>query len=119
MVATRLSCAISHSISRYFRSRRVLSKAMVACAAKSLNKEICLSVNGCTCVRPRLIIPTISLSLSNDNEIVGIISLARTQVQRSEEHTSELQSPDHLVSRLLLEKKNTHQTPLPHPPAAL
>src|SRR5258708_12900413 len=28
--------------------------------------------------------------------------------RRSEEHTSELQSPDHLVSRLLLEKKNTH-----------
>src|SRR5258708_17553153 len=27
---------------------------------------------------------------------------------RSEEHTSELQSPDHLVCRLLLEKKNTH-----------
>src|SRR5258708_27934173 len=30
---------------------------------------------------------------------------------RSEEHTSELQSPDHLVCRLLLEKKNTQQTP--------
>src|SRR5258708_13314473 len=27
------------------------------------------------------------------------------RVSRSEEHTSELQSPDHLVSRLLLEKK--------------
>src|SRR5258708_14021848 len=27
---------------------------------------------------------------------------------RSEEHTSELQSPDHLVCRLLLEKKNKH-----------
>src|SRR5438552_14509303 len=27
-------------------------------------------------------------------------------VFRSEEHTSELQSPDHLVCRLLLEKKN-------------
>src|SRR5258708_14618050 len=27
--------------------------------------------------------------------------------QRSEEHTSELQSPDHLACRLLLEKKNT------------
>src|SRR5207244_5328982 len=26
--------------------------------------------------------------------------------RRSEEHTSELQSPDHLVCRLLLEKKN-------------
>src|SRR5437879_10354562 len=28
---------------------------------------------------------------------------------RSEEHTSELQSPMYLVCRLLLEKKNTHQ----------
>src|SRR5258708_28642981 len=27
-------------------------------------------------------------------------------IARSEEHTSELQSPDHLVCRLLLEKKN-------------
>src|SRR5258708_18925204 len=27
--------------------------------------------------------------------------------KRSEEHTSELQSPDHLVCRLLLEKKKT------------
>src|SRR5258708_16606979 len=32
---------------------------------------------------------------------------------RSEEHTSELQSPDHLVCRLLLEKKKTiHNTHL-------
>src|SRR5258708_8923628 len=31
---------------------------------------------------------------------------------RSEEHTSELQSPDHLVSRLLLQKK-THSLPPP------
>src|SRR5438552_11352724 len=29
---------------------------------------------------------------------------------RSEEHTSELQSPDHLVCRLLLEKKNPADT---------
>src|SRR5258708_20665859 len=35
----------------------------------------------------------------------GIVS-ARF-VCRSEEHTSELQSPDHLVCRLLLEKKKT------------
>src|SRR5258708_17375895 len=31
----------------------------------------------------------------------------RNRLDRSEEHTSELQSPDHLVCRLLLEKKNT------------
>src|SRR5258708_23181068 len=35
-------------------------------------------------------------------------------VLRSEEHTSELQSPDHLVCRLLLEKKKTHYN-LPKP----
>src|SRR5207244_4727952 len=32
---------------------------------------------------------------------------AFSRVDRSEEHTSELQSPDHLVCRLLLEKKKT------------
>src|SRR5258708_21685020 len=31
--------------------------------------------------------------------------------QRSEEHTSELQSPDHLVCRLLLEKKKETELP--------
>src|SRR5258708_27584774 len=33
---------------------------------------------------------------------------------RSEEHTSELQSPDHLVCRLLLEKKNKTTPPTTH-----
>src|SRR5258708_27262950 len=42
----------------------------------------------------------------------GAVLLGGPQAQpqapgRSEEHTSELQSPDHLVCRLLLEKKNT------------
>src|SRR6266581_869366 len=35
----------------------------------------------------------------------------RHAVRRSEEHTSELQSPVHLVCRLLLEKKNTKSRP--------
>src|SRR5947208_10386842 len=34
----------------------------------------------------------------------------RSKPVRSEEHTSELQSPDHLVCRLLLEKKKTSLT---------
>src|SRR5258708_20238894 len=34
-------------------------------------------------------------------------------IDRSEEHTSELQSPDHLVCRLLLEKKKKGYT-IPH-----
>src|SRR5258708_11164088 len=36
--------------------------------------------------------------------------LATWQILRSEEHTSELQSPDHLVCRLLLEKKKEPHT---------
>src|SRR5258708_22265585 len=35
------------------------------------------------------------------------LNMALHQI-RSEEHTSELQSPDHIVCRLLLEKKKTH-----------
>src|SRR5258708_26643362 len=43
---------------------------------------------------------------------VGTYEAARLEIStpvhlRSEEHTSELQSPDHLVCRLLLEKKKT------------
>src|SRR5947208_9320297 len=36
----------------------------------------------------------------------NIVELKCIYKARSEEHTSELQSPDHLVCRLLLEKKN-------------
>src|SRR5258708_16619219 len=36
-------------------------------------------------------------------------STASVSSRRSEEHTSELQSPDHLVCRLLLEKKKNTQ----------
>src|SRR5947208_7378868 len=35
-----------------------------------------------------------------------LFELGTDPLSRSEEHTSELQSPDHLVCRLLLEKKN-------------
>src|SRR5258708_22371475 len=38
-------------------------------------------------------------------------SRLRSWNARSEEHTSELQSPDHLVCRLLLEKKNKTAPP--------
>src|SRR5207244_10815699 len=42
--------------------------------------------------------------------VAGVVA-AHAVDQRSEEHTSELQSPDHLVCRLLLEKKKrTHET---------
>src|SRR5256885_11813319 len=43
------------------------------------------------------------------------IAPSRVSVTRSEEHTSELQSPCNLVCRLLLEKKKTTQIPAIEP----
>src|SRR5258708_15940424 len=59
-----------------------------------------------------------SCLLAADGAAIGsdrlaLILGASVKRNRSEEHTSELQSPDHLVCRLLLEKKKTpHDTPL-------
>src|SRR5256885_6624829 len=44
----------------------------------------------------------------------GVASVHRLAEHRSEEHTSELQSPCNLVCRLLLEKKNTPICSSPH-----
>src|SRR5256885_11111664 len=53
----------------------------------------------------RSLIITSSL-LGSINFIVTIVQLHDGDDERSEEHTSELQSPCNLVCRLLLEKKN-------------
>src|SRR5438552_7281624 len=51
--------------------------------------------------------PEINLSGPRDEQRVGVLGVYADgrMWDRSEEHTSELQSPDHLVCRLLLEKK--------------
>src|SRR5438552_13204744 len=56
--------------------------------------------------------------------VVRRVLLVRQQAARSEEHTSELQSPDQLVCRLLLEKNNIvlgtrHETAVLSTPRAL
>src|SRR5690348_17671471 len=61
--------------------------------------------------------PSISTaSQPNDSNLartspVSITSSVVPSVWRSEEHTSELQSPVHLVCRLLLEKKKQNRQP--------
>src|SRR5438552_10501626 len=55
------------------------------------------------------------LSLSDRRLRVGAPKPAKAlRGLRSEEHTSELQSPDHLVCRLLLEKKKIEVIANPH-----
>src|SRR5207244_13107151 len=54
----------------------------------------------------RLVLPGQSKEYLVQPVRVGVVQVARglvRQHQRSEEHTSELQSPDHLVCRFLLE----------------
>src|SRR5690625_2257993 len=57
-------------------------------------------------------IPALSLSGSEDglSTQIGRASCRERLPERSEEHTSELQSRGHLVCRLLLEKKNYRST---------
>src|SRR5690348_17895238 len=45
----------------------------------------------------------------NPDGLLDIVNTPGSLEDRSEEHTSELQSPVHLVCRLLLEKKNNNQ----------
>ena len=49
------------------------------------------------------------MSIELDGEPFSVVEYERSKMQRSEEHTSELQSLVNLVCRLLLEKKNTKQ----------
>src|SRR5256885_2394753 len=44
------------------------------------------------------------------DDAAAALAAFRAEVDRSEEHTSELQSPCNLVCRLLLEKKKKHRT---------
>src|SRR5258708_16669698 len=59
---------------------------------------------------PRLLLMDEPLAALDDERKAEILPIAT----RSEEHTSELQSPDHLVCRLLLEKKKRHHCTTPH-----
>src|SRR5258708_26230357 len=63
-----------------------------------------------TLFRSRSTSSPIDFQFPTDALIAGLIGPIPRTV-RSEEHTSELQSPDHLVCRLLLEKKKTRKTP--------
>src|SRR5256885_6548107 len=57
---------------------------------------------------PKLLIADESMAGLSHSEIEDILKLLKT-LNRSEEHTSELQSPCNLVCRLLLEKKNKNK----------
>src|SRR3712207_1939048 len=56
--------------------------------------------------------PAADVSVKLVSEVgVGTVAAGVAKSRRSEEHTSELQSRQYFVCRLLLEKKNTHDSP--------
>src|SRR5438876_3490353 len=93
------------------RSIRPMSSACGACTndifiARDCSFRLAISAKHATCVARDL--PWKLRSLSAD--LLGAMLLLPSapgglKLGRSEEHTSELQSPVHLVCRLLLEKK--------------
>src|SRR5258708_10210349 len=100
----------------------VPSKALIA-AAKAAQAQRSGAAFGIAPVEPRVdfgkvmdhVTQVIAAIAPNDSverfERLGVHVLKEEarfvgRTERSEEHTSELQSPDHLVCRLLLEKKN-------------
>src|SRR5947208_8059891 len=58
--------------------------------------------------------PTSSARVTHPARAAWAATVSFSSSTRSEEHTSELQSPDHLVCRLLLEKKNAYQRSSAH-----
>src|SRR5207244_9954620 len=52
------------------------------------------------------LIPVFFVTSGLQFDLRALFASSSSLLRRSEEHTSELQSPDHLVCRLLLEKKN-------------
>src|SRR3712207_8145796 len=62
--------------------------------------------------------PYVRSTTKNGTPVAPRACAVAPSCRRSEEHTSELQSRQYLVCRLLLEKKKNHQTSLhstPHP----
>src|SRR5947208_17131547 len=75
----------------------VLACAFLQPAVALAQRAVAHPAAGGRVVSPRVLVPPVQPSAAHT-------TISRPRV-RSEEHTSELQSPDHLVCRLLLEKK--------------
>src|SRR5258708_21801754 len=98
LVRERLDIKISYEAVRKWLSAESIpdmTHVSLICAVLEISPTWLLTGNG-----PMLIADEVQIK---DHR--NAVSINQSSLFRSEEHTSELQSPDHLVCRLLLEKK--------------
>src|SRR5258708_24105751 len=67
-------------------------------------------MSGTNAIHGIILVGAIVIAAGANSPVNIVLGLVDRRVRRSEEHTSELQSPDHLVCRLLLEKKKINAT---------
>src|SRR5258708_29849040 len=78
---------------------RAASSLTASLRAPPLAEGTKAGIRGCSCRHSSLLTGRLAMRAASITALRGPVT------KRSEEHTSELQSPDHLVCRLLLEKK--------------
>src|SRR5258708_13750397 len=90
-------------------ARAVAQRDQAACGDEVLARTVAGLGRGAVAVVVELAAPE---AVDLGHEAPGTVDrfTGRRTRARSEEHTSELQSPDHLVCRLLLEKKKKKST---------
>src|SRR5690625_6817007 len=93
---------LSHLIEKSAFRRVLLSTGLLLCLCSVLNIAAAQSTSQVTIVG---IPPVLPSPYADDIETSFVTGQYQIIFNRSEEHTSELQSRGHLVCRLLLEKK--------------
>src|SRR5207244_10205691 len=108
------------------RSSRMDHAILVSGLTRGTASPVCISAStrasrlpslppGCRLAKSSSLKPRFSASAiasaSPNASMVVVEAVGASPRVRSEEHTSELQSPDHLVCRLLLEKKKQYKRP--------
>src|SRR5437762_7461036 len=95
-----------HAAASHASPRRSLHDALPICATPEMRREAARLLDASLALLPRSVAEDEPTRDLEDQWFAWPWAVYSSGYLRSEEHTSELQSPMYLVCRLLLEKKN-------------